>query len=45
MNRRQIDVPVVRPIAIAVMDFDQVIRLEEESACLAASGLFLHQRR
>jgi hypothetical protein len=45
MNRRQVDVPVIGPISIKVMEFDQVIRLEEESACLAASGLFLHQRR
>lgn len=45
MNRRKVDVPVVGPIAIQVMDFDQVIRLEEESARLAAPCLLLHQRR
>jgi hypothetical protein len=45
MNRRKVDVPVVSPISIEVMDFDQVIRLEEESACLAVPFLFLQQRR
>src|SRR5262245_40193501 len=44
MNHRQIDIPVVRPIAIAVMEFDQVFRREEESARLAVSCLFLQQR-
>src|SRR5215470_17019590 len=45
MNRRQVAIPVVRPIAIAVMEFDQVFRLEEESARLAVPLLFLQQRR
>ena len=45
MDRRQVAVPVVRPIAIAVMEFDQVFRLEIESARLATPGLFLQQRR
>ena len=44
MNRRQVDVPVVRSIAIDMMEFDQVFRLEEESARLAVSCLFLQQR-
>ena len=44
MNCRQVDVPVVRSIAIDVMEFDQVFRLEEESARLAVSCLFLQQR-
>jgi hypothetical protein len=41
MDRRQVAVPVVRPITINVMEFDQVFRLEEESARLAAPCLFL----
>jgi hypothetical protein len=45
MNRRQVAIPVVRPIAIAVMEFDQVFRLAVESARLAVSCLFLQQRR
>jgi hypothetical protein len=43
-NRRKVDVPVVGPIAIEVRVFEQVIRLEKESACLAAPFLFLQQR-
>src|SRR5215470_16208355 len=45
MNRCQVAVPVVRPIPIAVMKFDQVFRCKEESARLAVSCLFLQQRR
>jgi hypothetical protein len=45
MNRRKVDVPVIASIAIEVMAFKQVLRLEEESACLAASVLFLQQCR
>ena len=45
MNRRQVNIPVVRPIALAVMEFDQVFRLEKESARLAVPFLFLQQRR
>src|SRR5262245_37463258 len=45
MDRRQVAVPVVRPIAIAVMEFDQVFRLEVESARFAAPYLFFQQRR
>ena len=45
MNHRQVAIPVVRPIAIAVMEFDQVFRREEESARLAVPCLFLQQRR
>src|SRR5215831_9868048 len=45
MNRRQVAIPVVRPIAIAVMEFDQVFRLEVESARFAASCLFVQKRR
>jgi len=45
MNRRQVGVPVVRSISIDVMEFDQVFRLEEESARLTAPCLFLQQRR
>ncbi len=36
MNRRQVAVPVVRSISIDVMEFDQVFRLEEESARLGS---------
>src|SRR5262250_2039631 len=43
MNCRQVDVPVVRSIAIDVMEFDQIFRLEEESARLTAPCLFLQQ--
>src|SRR5262245_32107726 len=45
MNRRQVAIPVVRPIAIAVMEFDQVFWREEESARLAVPCLLLQQRR
>jgi len=45
MDRRQVTVPVVRSSAIAVMEFDQVFRLEVESARCAAPCLFLQQRR
>ena len=45
MNHRQVDISVVRPIAIAVMAFDQGFRREEESARLAVPCLFLQQRR
>ena len=45
MNRRQVDVPVIRSISIDVMEFDQVFRLEEESARLAARCLFLQHHR
>src|SRR5262249_36804520 len=34
---------LIGPMAIEVMAFDQVLRLEKESACLAASFLFLQQ--
>src|SRR5688572_15699275 len=43
MNRRKVDVPVVKSIAIEMMTFDQVIRLEKESTCLAAPLLFFQQ--
>jgi hypothetical protein len=45
MNRRKVDGPVVRAIAIEMMTFDQVIRLEKEPTGLAAPLLFLQQRR
>ena len=45
MNRRKVDVPVVGPMTIKVMEFDQVIRLEEESARLAAPFLWFQKRR
>ena len=45
MNRRQVAVPVVRSLAIDVMEFDQVFRREEEAARLAVPCLFLQQRR
>jgi hypothetical protein len=45
MNRRKVDGPVVGPMAIEVMAFDQVIRLEEESARPAAPFLLLQKRR
>ncbi len=45
MNRRKVDVPVVGSVSIEVMVFDQVLRLEKESTCLAAPSLFLQQRR
>src|SRR4029453_6449753 len=45
MNCRKVDGPVIGAISIQVMDFDQVIRREEESARLAAPLLLLHQRR
>src|SRR5215472_4804631 len=45
MDRRQVAVPVVRSITIAVMEFDQVFRREVESARLTTPGLLLHQRR
>jgi hypothetical protein len=41
MDRRQGAVPVVRPMAIAVMAFDQGFRLAVASARLAAPGLLL----
>ena len=45
MDRRQVAVPVVRPIAITVMEFDQVFRLEVESARFAVPCLCFQQRR
>jgi hypothetical protein len=45
MNRRKVEVPVVGSMAIEVMEFDQVIRLEVESARLAAPFLLLQKRR
>lgn len=45
MNRRQVDVPVMVASTIEVMAFNQVLRLEKESACLAASFLSLQQCR
>jgi hypothetical protein len=45
MNCRKVEVPVIGAISIQVMDFDQVIRREAESARLAAPLLLLHQRR
>jgi hypothetical protein len=45
MNRRKVDVPVVRAIAIEMMTFDQVIRLEKEPTGLAAPLLLFQQRR
>ena len=43
VDRRKIVVPVLGPIAIKVMDLEQVLRLEEESARLTAPVLFLQQ--
>jgi len=45
MERRQVAIPVVRPIAIAVMEFDQVFRREVESARFAVPCLLFQQRR
>jgi hypothetical protein len=45
MNHRQVDISVVRPLAIAVMEFDPGFRREAESARLAVPCLFLQQRR
>src|SRR5262249_43319713 len=45
VDRRKVKVPVLGPIAIAVMDLDQVLRPEEESTRLAVPFLFLQQHR